>query len=119
MTLHLSDFTFIPDSTSPEALSRGDGAVLIPAGVVSDDSRAFEVVDRQGRQVVFDGGGQLFFSDSEAGTEELVGRSYWETDETDDNDDAAGCERGRSVGGSDGRARGRVCRPEHRHPGSG
>jgi hypothetical protein len=83
MTLHLSDFTFIPDSTSPEALSRGDGAVLIPAGVVSDDSRAFEVVDRQGRQVVFDGGGQLFFSDSEAGTEELVGRSYWETDETD------------------------------------
>jgi hypothetical protein len=85
VAIRFSDFTFVPDVSSSAATSRGDGAVLVPIsafGCVVPPS-VISVVDLQDRSVVFDGGGQVYFTDSGAGTKDFVGWSYWESDATD------------------------------------
>ena len=83
MPLNLADFTFVPDDSSQEALDRGDGDVLIPFTVLPDPPETLEVVDRQGRSVVFERTSQVFFTNSEAGTRQVVGYSYWESEATE------------------------------------
>ena len=91
MAIQFSDFTFIPDRYQGLACPRGDGAVVVPFGEVSFEAfgrapRRISVVDRLGRSVVYDGGGPTYFTDSEAGTEEFAGWSYFEEEVTEDLD---------------------------------
>ena len=93
MAIRFSDFTFVPDVSSSAATSRGDGAVLVPIsafGCVVPPS-VISVVDLQDRSVVFDGGGQVYFTDSGAGTKDFVGWSYWEEDASFDSRSDAPC----------------------------
>ena len=87
--LNLSDFRFVPDATSEEATARGDGAVLVSLESVGYDLAGLSrlsVVDRDGRSVSYDGGGRTYFTDSAAGTEEFVGWSYFEEEDSEDLD---------------------------------
>ena len=82
--LQLSDYTFIPDGHTD-----GNGTVLVPLESLGYDSaglRQFSVLDLSGRSVVYDGGGRTYFSDSDAGTKEFVGWSYFESESTEDLD---------------------------------
>jgi hypothetical protein len=82
--LQFSDYTFVPDGHTD-----GNGTVLIPLESLGYDSagqRQFSVVDLSGRSVVYDGCGCTYYSDSEAGTQEFVGWSYWESESTEDPD---------------------------------
>ena len=84
MSLNFSDFSFVPDTTSPEAVTRGDGDVLVNFECLygADAPATFDVVDLRGREVVFERCGQVYFTDSAAGTREFVGYSYWEVEAT-------------------------------------
>ena len=91
MAINLSDFTFVPDDTSEEATSRGDGTVLVDLADVGYDlagCRSIPVVDRSGRSVVYEGGGPTYFTDSAAGTQDFAGWSYFEEEATEDLDGA-------------------------------
>jgi len=80
--LSFSDFTFVSDD-------HGGGTVLVPLESIGYDLAGrpqFPVVDRSGRSVVYEGGGCTYYSDSEAGTKEFVGWSYWEHESTEDVD---------------------------------
>ena len=84
MHIQFSDFTFAPDGHTD-----GNGTVLIPLEALGYDSagrRQLSVVDLSGRSVVYDGCGCTYFTDSDAGTEEFVGWSYWESESTEDLD---------------------------------
>ena len=92
MAIDISDFTFVGDDTSGDALDRGDGTSLVPFsevpfGEFGSPPRAISVVDRLGREVVFEGGGRTSFTyggtAEEGGREEFVGWSYWESEDTD------------------------------------
>ena len=82
--INLSDFTFIPDSSAnPDG---HHGTVLASLASVGYDSAGLgrlSVVDRDGRSVVFEGGNRTYFTDSAAGTEEFVGWSYFESEDTE------------------------------------
>ena len=81
MPIQFSDFTFAPDGHTD-----GNGTVLIPLKALGYDSaglRQFSVVDLSGRPVVYEGCGRTYFTDSDAGTEEFVGWSYWESEATE------------------------------------
>ena len=68
----------------------GSGTVLVPLESIGYDaagSRQFSVVDRSGRSVIYEGGGCTYYSDSDAGTKEFVGWSYFESESTEDPDD--------------------------------
>ena len=85
MSIQFSDHTFVPGANDKD----GDGTVLIPLESLGYDSaglRKFVVVDRSGRSVVYEGGSCTYYSDSEAGTQEFVGWSYWESESTEDLD---------------------------------
>jgi len=90
--LNLSDFRFLPDRNGwgrPDG--RGDGGVVVPFdavpfGAFGAAPRAISVVDRRGRAVVYTGGGPTYFADSEAGTKDFAGWSYFEDDDTEDLD---------------------------------
>ena len=84
MSIQFSDFTFKPDGHTD-----GNGTVLIPLESLGYDSAGIQrlsVVDLSGRSVVFEDPGLTYFADSEAGTEEFVGWSYWESESTEDPD---------------------------------
>jgi len=85
MAIDFSDFAFIPDESYPESITRGDGDVLVPFSEFggSRPPSSISVVDRSGREVIFEGGGEVHIVDTPAGTEEFVGYSYWESDDTD------------------------------------
>jgi hypothetical protein len=92
MSIDLSAFTFIPDS-SPDGVAcpRGDGGVVVPFeavpfGLFGDPPESISVVDRSGRSVVYTGGGPTYFVDTPAGTEEFAGWSYYEEEATEDLD---------------------------------
>ena len=92
--LNLSDFRFIPDRLlDGSANPRGDGGVVVPFeevpfGPFGKAPRRISVVDRSGRSVVYEGGGPTYFTDSEAGTEDFAGWSYFEEEDTEDLDGA-------------------------------
>ncbi len=82
--LNFSDYAFVPSGHTA-----GAGTVLVPLESLGYDSAGhpqFSVVDRLGRSVVYEGGGCTYYSDSEAGTQEFVGWSYWESESTEDPD---------------------------------
>ena len=88
--LNLSAFRFLPDQSLDGYINpRGDGTVLVALADVGYDLaglRSISVVDRSGRSVVYSGGGPTYFADSEAGTKDFVGWSYFEDDATEDVD---------------------------------
>ena len=90
--LNLSDFRFLPDHSLDGSINpRGDGTVLVglaDAGYDLAGRRSISVVDRSGRSVVYSGGGPTYFADSDAGTEEFGGWSYFEEEATEDLDGA-------------------------------
>jgi len=82
MAIQFSEYQFVSDS------SGRDGDLLVPLSVFGDvDSppAAVDVAFPDGRVAVFEGGSPVFFVDSAAGTEEFVGWSYWECDESFDS----------------------------------
>ena len=90
--LNLSEYRFLPDRNGlgqPDA--RGDGGVVVPFeavpfGPFGRAPRRISVVDRSGRSVVYEGGGPTYFTDSEAGTQDFAGWSYFEEEATEDLD---------------------------------
>ena len=86
MAIQFSDYTFVPD---PGLNPRGDGALLVPVESLPDGwfdhPPRLLAVEVDGVPRVFTGGGQLYYSDSKAGTEELAGWSYWERDASFDS----------------------------------
>ncbi len=83
-TLNLSDFTFIPDSSANPDGHHGTVLVdLVAAGYDLAGLSRLSVVDRDGRSVVFEGGNRTYFTDSAAGTQEFVGWSYFESEDTE------------------------------------
>ena len=83
MAIRFSDFTFVPCASGG---AKGDGAVLVPLSSVAPGDAppsTIAVVDCGGRSVAYDGGGRVSFVDSDAGTKDFVGWSYWESDATD------------------------------------
>lgn len=94
MAINLSDFTFLPDRNGfGQPCDRGDGGVLVPFeavpfGTFGQAPRRISVVDLAGRSVVYEGGGPTYFTDSDAGTEEFAGWSYFEEEATEDLDGA-------------------------------
>ena len=84
MSIQFSDYNFVPDNHAD-----GAGTVLVPLESVGYDAagrHAFRVVDLSGRSVVYEGGGCTYYSDSDAGTKEFVGWSYWESESSEDLD---------------------------------
>ena len=85
MAIQFSDHTFVPDESSRP---RGDGALLVPVESLPEGWDAQPprelLVEVDGASLVFTGGGQLYFSDSKAGTQEFAGWSYWEEDDSFD-----------------------------------
>lgn len=86
--MDFSDYRFLPCDASV-----GDGTVLAPFEALEAPVGAFgrapsrlRVRDLAGRDVVYDGGGPTYFVDSEAGTKEFAGWSYFEEDATEDRD---------------------------------
>jgi len=90
MSLNLSDYRFLPDRSLDGSINpRGDGTVLVnldEAGYDLAGCRSISVVDRSGRSVLYSGGGCTYFTDSEAGTKDFAGWSYFEDDDTEDLD---------------------------------
>ncbi len=80
MVIDFNDYPFDP---CPGDAGRGDGGVVVPVSVFGGfpPVAPISVIDRSGREVEFVGGGCVFIVDSEAGTEEFVGWSYWEDDD--------------------------------------
>ena len=75
--------TFIPDTTSPAATSRGDGDLVAEASDLGlapgvAPPKVVEVERAPGVIVRFEGGGRVFHG------EEFVGWTYWEEDATFD-----------------------------------
>ena len=88
MFVAYSSCDFIPDATSPEATASGDGDLVVNAsalGLAPGEAPpgVVEVERAPGVVVCFDGGGEVYLVDSEAGTEDFVGWSYWEEEATD------------------------------------
>ena len=86
MAIDISDFTFVPDDNSAANPDGHHGTALVPLADVGYDLAGLSrvsVVDRLGRSVVFEGGGRTYFSDSAAGTQEFVGWSYFESEDTE------------------------------------
>ena len=84
--LNFSDFTF-RSADSPT----GGGTVLVPLASLSGRHRAVPpdellVHDLSGRSVVYEHSGPSFYADSEAGTRQFIGWSYWESESTEDID---------------------------------
>ena len=84
--MDLNDFRYVPDGY-------GGGTVLVPFASVDVAFGAFGAAPRRigvsdlgNRDVVYEGGGGTYFSDSEAGTEEFAGWSYFEEEATEDLD---------------------------------
>ena len=82
--MDFADFRYIPDGY-------GGGTVLVPFESVDVAFGAFGaaphrigVLDLDARDVVYEGGGGTYFADSEAGTEEFAGWSYFEEEATED-----------------------------------
>ena len=90
--LNLSQYRFLPDRSLDGSINpRGDGTVLVDLAAAGYDlagRRSISVVDRSGRSVVYSGGGPTYFADSDAGTEEFAGWSYFEEEATEDLDGA-------------------------------
>ena len=76
--ISFADYNFVPDSAgSPH------GTVLVPLESIGYDlaaRRALLVETLSGEHVSYEGGGCTYYSDSEAGTQEFVGWSYWGPD---------------------------------------
>ena len=84
--LNFSDFTF-RSADSPT----GGGTVLVPLASLPGRHRAVPpdellVHDLSGRSVVYEHSGPSFYVDSEAGTRQFIGWSYWESESTEDVD---------------------------------
>ncbi len=84
--LNFSDFTYV----SADAPS-GGGTVLVPLASLPGRHRAVPpdellVHDLSGRSVVYEHSGPSFYADSEAGTRQFIGWSYWESESTEDLD---------------------------------
>jgi len=86
--MDFNSYRFLPDYRGGD-----DGTVLVPFEAIEAPFGAFgrapdrlRVRDRAGRDVVYDGGGPTYFADSEAGTEEFAGWSYFEEEATEDVD---------------------------------
>ena len=84
--LNFSDFTYV----SADAPS-GGGTVLVPLASLPGRHRAappdeLPVYDLVGRSVVYEHSGPSFYVDSEAGTRQFIGWSYWESESTEDLD---------------------------------
>ena len=83
--MDFADYRFIEDG-------HGGGTVLVPlASLPGGRHRAnphgeLLVQDLSGREVVYECTGPTYFADSEAGTKEFVGWSYWESESTEDPD---------------------------------
>jgi hypothetical protein len=83
MIMDLADFRYIPDAY-------GGGTVLVPFSFwrgewdINSPPQSLNVYDRDGRDVIFEGGGGTYSCDSAAGTQEFVGWSFWESDDTED-----------------------------------
>ena len=82
--MDFADYRYIEDG-------HGGGTVLVPFVAVDVAFGAFgaapsrlEVLDHDAREVDFVGGGPTYFADSEAGTKEFAGWSYWEDEATED-----------------------------------
>ena len=88
--LNLSEYRFLPDRSLDGSINpRGDGTVLVDladAGYDLAGRRSISVVDRSGRSVVYSGGGPTYFADSESGTKDFAGWSYFEEEATEDLD---------------------------------
>jgi hypothetical protein len=92
MVVDFNDYPFISDNARfGSSYSETNGGVEIPISVFGGfpPPEAIAVIDRAGREVEFTGGGQVFIVDSEAGTEEFIGWSYWEEYEEDGYDTPA------------------------------
>ena len=86
MPIQFSDYTFRADE-SP--LGDGGGTVLVPLPALGYDCAGLSnlsVVDYTGRAVFYEGGGRTYYADSEAGTREFIGWSYWESEASEDLD---------------------------------
>ena len=88
MFVAYSDCTFHPDESSPAAVTRGDGDLLVDAselgvapGYVPPEVVALERAPGVVRR--FERYGREYLVDSKAGTRVFVGWSYWEEDATD------------------------------------
>ena len=84
MSIQFSDYPFVPCESAVGG-PRGDGSVLVPLSAVSVGDAppsVVSVVDHDGRSVTYEGGGRVYFTDSDAGTRDFVGWSYWEEDAT-------------------------------------
>ena len=84
MPIQFSDFTFVSDD-------HGGGTVLVPLSFLAGRHRAvppdpLSIFDLSGRSVVYEHSGPTYYSDSEAGTQQFVGWSYWESESTEDPD---------------------------------
>ena len=84
--LSFSDFTFRP-SDPPS----GGGTVLVPLSRLPGRHRAappdeLPVYDLSGRSVIYELSGPTFYADSNAGTRQFVGWSFWESESTEDID---------------------------------
>ena len=84
--LDFSDFTYVSADTPS-----GGGTVLVPLASLPGRHRAtppneLAVYDLSGRSVVYAHSGPTFYADSEAGTRQFVGWSYWESESTEDLD---------------------------------
>lgn len=82
--MDFADYRFIADEF-------GGGTVLVPFRAIDVAYGAFGaapnrvgVLDLEAREVDFVGGGPTYFADSEAGTKEFAGWSYWEDEATED-----------------------------------
>jgi len=82
--MDFADYRYIDDG-------HGGGTVLVPFVALDVAFGAFgaapsrlEVLDHDAREVDFVGGGPTYFADSEAGTKEFAGWSYWEDEATED-----------------------------------
>ena len=82
MFVAYSSCDFIPDTTSSEATSRGDGDLVVEASDLGlspgvSPPAVIDVERSPGVVVRFEGGGRVFYG------EEFVGWSYWEEEATD------------------------------------
>ncbi len=86
MLVDFSDFTFVSADDAA-----GGGTVLVPLASLPGRHRAvppdeLSVCDLSGRSVVYEHSGPSFYADSEAGTRQFIGWSYWESESTEDID---------------------------------
>lgn len=84
--LNFSDFTFRPSDSAS-----GGGTVLVPLSSLPGRHRAappdeLPVYDLSGRSVTYELSGPSFYADSEAGTRQFIGWSFWESESTEDLD---------------------------------